>query len=490
MSNLDVSKIKTAVTTNTPLTFTSQTVTRDTVEKLDQILELILRELGEERIKNQLSYCLRELTENARKANLKRVYFTEKGLNINNYNDYLTAIKTFKQDVYGNLEEYLSKLVEKDFHVKVIFQTNPDFFVIMVTNNVPIMGYELKRIEERINRSKAFRSMEDAFTLVIDDTEGAGLGIVILIQMLKKIGLSEDSFTISIENNETIAKITVPRSDILLDNLDELVGRIVDEIQTLPQFPDHIESLQRLLSNPDSDYGEIARLVSTDPGLTADLLKVVNSAQYMLRSKIKSVEEATKMIGFRGLKNLLYSYGSQSVLNDKYGDMKALWEHSYRAAFYAYHLARNFLLKHIYDDVYVASLLHDLGKVVVEFLHPEFLENIKTFTVERGMSSEIFEKFTVGLHHAEIGSRIASRWNFPDQLISTIRFHHTVSDAPKDVKDLVHVVYLANSMCNIEEATFSFEQMSFEVLKAFKLTNRDDFVFLHGKMKELFERNR
>jgi len=490
MSNVDVVKIKKAVSSNSPLVFTTQTVSHDTLEKLETILELILVEIGEERINDQLAYCLRELAENARKANLKRVYFQEKGLNINNYSDYISGIKTFKYDVYGNIEFYFKKLIENDLQVKIVFQTNPDFFIISISNNVPIIGYELKRIEDRINRSKAFKSMEDAFSLVIDDTEGAGLGIVIMIQMLKKVGLSEDSFTINIESNETIAKITIPRSDILLENLDELVAKIVDEIQTLPQFPEHIASLQRLLSNPDSDLSEIGRIVSTDPGLTADVLKVVNSAQYYLRYKIKNVNEAIKMIGFRGLKNLLYSYGSQKVLSEKYGLMKTMWEHSYKTAFYAYHIARNFSLKAILDDVYVAALLHDLGKVVVEFLHPDFLEHIKTFTVERGMTSDIFEKFTIGLQHAEIGARIAHKWNFPEQLVAAIRYHHSVSDAPDDMKDLVSVVYLANSFCNIEEASLRFEQLSPEILKKFNVTGIADFEAFGTRIKNAFEKEK
>ncbi len=488
MSNIDATKIKQAVSSYSPLTFTTQTVSYEMLEKLDDILELVLRELGEERIKSQLSYCLRELMENARKANLKRVYFTQKGYNINNYNDYISGIKTFKQEVYGNIEPYLKILEDRNYQVKVVFQTNQDFLIITVANNVPIMGYELKRIEERVNRSRAFQSMEDAFSLVIDNTEGAGLGIVILVQMLKKIGLSEESFTINVENNETIAKITIPRSDILLDNLDDLVAKIVDEIQTLPQFPEHIEALKMLLANPNSDFGEIARIVSTDPGLTADILKVVNSAQYMLRNKMKNVEDAIKMIGFRGVRNLLYSYGSQKVLSEKYGAMKELWEHSYRTALFGYHIARHFSFKHIYDDVYVAGLLHDLGKVVVEFLHPDFLDNIKTFTIERGMGSEIFEKFTVGLHHAEIGSRIAARWNFPDQLIHAIRYHHSVTEAPEEMRDLVNVVYLANSMCNMDEGTLSFEQLSPDALKDLRLSDKNAFVELHAKIREVFEK--
>ncbi|MBN1699196.1 MAG: HDOD domain-containing protein [Spirochaetales bacterium] len=486
----DLAQIKQAIEKSIPLAFTTHTLTHDTCEKLEVILELFLKELGEEKIKNQLSYCMRELTENGRKANLKRLYFNETGLNINNYKDYRKGMENFKDQVFGNLDSYFQKLKDLNLYTKVIFHANTSFFTLSVKNNVPIMGYELKRIEERIIHSRSFKTMEDAFKSVIDSTEGAGLGIVILILMLRKIGLSEDSFSIQKDGEDTIAKIVIPRSDIILDNLDPLVKKMVDEIKVLPQFPEHITSLQRLLSNPDSSFSEIARVVKTDPALTGDLLKVVNSAQYMLRNKVTDVEEALKMIGFRGMRNLLYSYGSQNLLSEKYGIMKELWEHSYKAAFYGYHLAKNFNFRKILDDVYVSALLHDLGKVVVEFLHPDLLESIKNFSTERGMSAEIFEKFTIGLHHAEIGARIAEHWHFPDQLIAAIRYHHEPDQCDDSVMELVSTVYLANSLCDIERAQLTFEQMEPAVLTFFNLSTRESINFLHERLKTAFQQDK
>jgi HD-like signal output (HDOD) protein len=485
--NFDTTQIKKAIEKSIPIKFSSYTLSHETIEKLDKILELFLEELGEERIKNQLSYCMRELAENARKANLKRIYFVEKDFNINNYNDYLSGMETFKTDVYGNLSYYVDKLKEKKLFTKVIFLANSSFLTISVRNNVPIMGYELKRIEERISHSQAFKTMEEAFASVMDQSEGAGLGIVILILMLKKIGLSEDAFQIQKDGDETIAKIVIPRSDVLLENLDPLVKKIVADIKVLPQFPEHITSLQKLLADPDTDFSQIARVVKIDPALTGDLLKLVNSAQYMLRNKIQDIKEALKMVGFRGMRNLLYSYGSQRILKDKYGEMKRLWEHSYRTAFYGYHLAKNYNFKKILDDVYVSSLLHDLGQVVVEFLHPDLLENIKTFTVDRGITAEMFEKFTIGLHHAEIGARIAEHWHFPDQLIAAIRFHHEPEKANEEMKELVYTVYCANAFCNIEDNILIFEQMNPQVLTFLNLKKIADFEALHNKLKEAFE---
>ena len=70
--DLNISQIKKAIEKAVPIKFSSYTLSHETVEKLDKILELFLDELGEERIKNQLSYCMRELAENGRKACLGR----------------------------------------------------------------------------------------------------------------------------------------------------------------------------------------------------------------------------------------------------------------------------------------------------------------------------------------------------------------------------------------------------------------------------------
>ena len=69
--------------------------------------------------------------------------------------------------------------------------------------------------------------------------------------------------------------------------------------------------LQRLISNPDVDLADIARQISIDPSLTADLLKLVNSAQFMLPKKVDNIVEAVKLVGLRTLKNLFFVLGSR-----------------------------------------------------------------------------------------------------------------------------------------------------------------------------------
>ena len=190
----------------------------------------------------------------------------------------------------------------------------------MVRNNVEITRKEQIRVFDRLARSRAFSSLEEAFATVLDSSEGAGLGIVILVLMMKKIGLSEDCFSIDSDGGETTATITIPFSEVHLEQLDALTQLLVREIETLPQFPENIVTLQRLLADPNHEISDIAREISVDPSMTADLLKLVNSAQFMLPKRVDNIVEAVKLVGTKGVRNLLYSYGTQKVLGEKYSE--------------------------------------------------------------------------------------------------------------------------------------------------------------------------
>ena len=330
--------------------------------------------------------------------------------------------------------------------------------------------------------------MEEALSTVLDDSEGAGLGIVIMVLMLKKIGLDEDAFDIDVYDSETIARITVPFSKIHVESLDTLSREIVAEIDDLPQFPDNIVYLQKLLSDPDTELSDIARQISMDPALTAELLKIVNSAAFMLQKRVDNIVEAVKYVGIRTLKSLLYQYGTESILPK---DAKWLWEHSWQAAYYAYTLARYILKKReIFDDVYVGGILHDMGKIVFSSVHPELLEKIQRFAENRNIDQDLFEDLAAGLNHGEIGALIGEKWNFPDILIAAIRYHHEPSQAPKEFSSVVNTVYLANAMCDIERQALVYEQIDEAALREYKITSEKQFNQIHERLKVMFQRER
>ena len=484
---VDIEQIKRATHGNIPLTIKTFTLPHETEEYVEQILQHFLEEIGHTDIYNPISYCVKELAVNAKKANTKRVYFQEKDLNIGDDTDYEAGMRTFKEETLSNIDHYLTIQKNQGLYIKVVFRTKSQELVVSVHNNVEINRKEQMRAYDRIARSRAFESIEEAFSAVLDSSEGAGLGIVIMILMLKKIGLTEDAFELDVEDGETVARITVPYSNIQIEKVNMLAKIVVREVNSLPQFPENLIYLQQIISDPEADIHDIARQVSTDPSLTADLLKLVNSAMYMLPKKIDSIVEAVKLVGMRGLRNLLYTYGSQKILEKKYSEMKELWKHSYKVGFYAYNLARTFRKKNeVLDDVFVGGILHDLGKIVVNSLHPDLLDKIKKFCIEKGISPKLLEDFSVGLNHAQVGGMIAEKWNFPEQLIESIRWHHEPHDGDTQHSELAYIVYLANSVANLETEKLTFDQIDTRILAHFGIKSKDQLMAIVSRLKKNF----
>jgi putative nucleotidyltransferase with HDIG domain len=485
---IDVEQIKRAANNSSPLTFKTYTLPHETEEYLEEVLTAFLAELGYIQIKDQLAYCLRELAVNAKKANTKRAYFAEKRLDLNNPADYTEGMKRFKEDTLENIQHYLQKQKDLGLYLRVVFHSRERMFTIAVRNNVEMTRTEQIRIFDRIARSRAFTSMEEAFSTVLDTSEGAGLGIVILILMLKKIGLDEEAFRIEVENGETVAALNIPFSDVQVQKMDLLTRQIIKEVESLPQFPENIMYLQKLIGDPNSELADIARQISMDPTLTADLLKLVNSAQFMLPKKVDNIVEAVKLVGMKGLRNLLFTHGTQKILSTKYSEMRSMWQHAYRTAFYAFNLAKSFRRrKDILDDVYVGGILHDLGQIIIASLHPDLLEHIKKFCKEKEIPSKLLESFSLGLNHAEVGALIAKKWNFPEQLVAAIRYHHAPFEPSEEHRDVVFCVYLANCIADMERERIVYDQIDTRVLQDFGISDESQLTRIQQRLLAAFE---
>jgi hypothetical protein len=122
-STIDIAEIQKAALRSIPLTFRLTSLPHESHALLDRIMEAYLAELGQERILEPLSYCLKELIVNAQKANMKRLYFEEKGLDILNDQDYDAGMKDFRTESAERLEHWLDLLKQRSLFIGVTFHT-------------------------------------------------------------------------------------------------------------------------------------------------------------------------------------------------------------------------------------------------------------------------------------------------------------------------------------------------------------------------------
>lgn len=486
MSDLpSVAEIRKAIQSSVPLKFRTATAPHEFIQAMEQVLDVLLEELGQQPMKEGLFFCLQELVSNAKKANNKRVYFQEKGLRIAETADYEAGMRRFREEVFADVSYYLKRMEALGFYVEVVIQRHVNAAELVVRNNIEMVPREHARVYTRILKSRAFASVEEAFGSILDDTEGAGLGLTIVLLYLRKLGLDESSFELRSASGLTTVRLSIPFSRVHLEGLSVIAESLAEEIENLPTFPEHILSLEKLLNDPNANFSEIAKLISRDPSFTADLLRYVNSAQFVLNRKVENVIDAVRVAGLRFLRNMLFSFGTHKILTERYPEMRQLWEHSQRVAFTAYQLARTFMKdRQAADDVYVAGILHDMGKIIVNYLYPRVREGLERLAAERNVPNVLLEGVSYGASHAVIGALVARKWNFPAVFVDGIGFHHDPSEGPEQHRGVIQTVYLANAIAAVEEGRLRYDQIDQEVLSCFGLDTPDKFGKVRQRLDE------
>jgi hypothetical protein len=209
---VDVEKVDKAIRMEIPLVMTTYTLPRKVEKYIEQVVTIFLDYVKQNRYTDNVIYCIQELVVNAKKANTKRVYFTDRGLNLNDEEDYKQGMSTFRDDTLKNINYYLELQRQQGLYIKLVLHLKESIITIEVRNNATITDEELVRIQNRLLKAREYENMEDALIDLLDDSEGAGLGLVMLVIMLKKLGLGANAFDILRTDSETIARIVIPKN--------------------------------------------------------------------------------------------------------------------------------------------------------------------------------------------------------------------------------------------------------------------------------------
>jgi putative nucleotidyltransferase with HDIG domain len=194
----------------------------------------------------------------------------------------------------------------------------------------------------------------------------------------------------------------------------------IEKIDTLPTIPNVLRKLLVIIENPKVSLNEIGSFIANDPVLTSRVLKVVNSPIYGFPGRISSVNQALILLGLNVVKGMLLGV---SVFEAMQKTMVGLWEHSLGCAITARIIAKKKGLSEP-EEVSVAGLLHDIGKVVMGLKFPDEYKEL----MNEAETGEIFifeaEKNHFNISHADAGAWIALKWNFPRSLVEVIEYHH------------------------------------------------------------------
>lgn len=231
--------------------------------------------------------------------------------------------------------------------------------------------------------------------------------------------------------------------------MSEEIEQIIQRVSQVASLPQIFLKVEEVLEDPDSDAGDLARVIEGDPALTARLLRLVNSPIYGLAAKIEEVPSAVAVMGIAQLRELVLACSVLNAFNrlsDDVLDMELFWRHSIACGV----LARGFAMQKKEANVerfLVAGLLHDIGRLVLITERPQkMVEALATARAQRALLFQV-EQDQLGFTHAELGGQLLRHWALSERLVESTGWHHAPADAEKFPLDAA-IVHVADVVVN------------------------------------------
>jgi putative nucleotidyltransferase with HDIG domain len=223
------------------------------------------------------------------------------------------------------------------------------------------------------------------------------------------------------------------------DRLALLVG----EVGMLPSAPTAFQEILACLQNPAASLTDAAQIIGRDAAMTANIMKLVNSAFFGSRRPITTIDRAVAYLGMDTLGALVlgHSVFQSGIATGIDGfSLEQLWKHSEQtaAAARAIALSENLSVAKA-DEAFLAGVLHDVGKVVFATKAAALPNDMSAIDVVAQMEA----------HHAEVGAYLLGLWGFPNSIVEAVAFHHTPDQASEKGFGLAGIVHVADRLVHL-----------------------------------------
>lgn len=481
---IDRNKVLEAVKLRMPIEVTSYTLSRNMELYFRNLVEMFLVACHQEHLQEYINYCLGELLANSKKANTKRVYFKEKNLDINNPQDYVIGMENFREETCSNLDHYLELQKKAGLYIKLSLQLTNHNVVIEIKNNSVLNVFEKERIQQKLESVQQYKNIDEVVSNVIDQSEGAGLGIIIINLMLRKIGLKEDSFKIFSTDTETITQIILPCDERIFAGVEIVSYEFVTMQSKIPVFESNFEKASNIVQSDSImqdekkvNRQELLDFIRNDTTLSLLILKYALEKD----SSCFSLPKAIELLTDQELK-FIFSDSNPSV--DKIQPTEKLekcFNNAKRAAFYAYNLHKNFQNIQPERDseyFYLLGLLNNIGLIFLNTASDEQKEYVKELCNQYdNIGDEILEFFEIGNAGNFISLVYAKSLKMPEYIYNVFSKWNYVEFFDKNRPDF-EILYLAQMLGFYEDKIAEYYQIDQTVLKDFQITSESQLKYI------------
>jgi putative nucleotidyltransferase with HDIG domain len=271
------------------------------------------------------------------------------------------------------------------------------------------------------------------------------------------------------------------------------INSIIKKIERLTPIPQVASKVMSIAEDPKSSMSDLSKIIVYDTAVTANLLKVVNSAYFGLPEKVDSVHQAIVYLGMSQVVDLvLLSASGKNLQTAQEGyDLKAgeLWKYSVSSALIAREIAEK---KGVKDThlIFTAALLKDIGKVILNQYVKDSFDKINALVTKQNFTFREAEKEVIGIDHAELGGMVAENWKFSPKMVEIIRHHHRPQETSMSEFESA-IVYMADTICMMMGIGVGSDGLAYrfhrEVVESLELTETEFQKMVAGFVEKIGE---
>lgn len=200
-------------------------------------------------------------------------------------------------------------------------------------------------------------------------------------------------------------------------------------LNNLPVMPDVASRVLNLAETKDFSFQTLEDIIKVDPGLTAKILRIANSAMYARQKEITKLQQAITLLGLKTIKTLVILATGSSLFakSKKTPFYQMFWRHSLISAFMARDLAIRVGTPSVAEEAFVAGLLHNIGEVAFFMADPVRYDQLIAQAIQSGKRLSLLEEEALGTNHRTVGSQVLAGWNFPAVYTDTALEHGNVN---------------------------------------------------------------
>jgi len=249
-----------------------------------------------------------------------------------------------------------------------------------------------------------------------------------------------------------VLRATISRACTLRRILqDEGLKALVSKIDALPSLPSLYEEITTALQDDGASLAEVGKLIKQDIGMSAQILKVVNSAFFGIKREVSDIQTAISYLGLDTIQALVLSGGVFRQFEGQELELfslEGLWSHSQKTAHMARALAKaEGMEKPQMDQVFVSAMMHDVGKLVLVAGVPDLYREVLARCSE-GVRTSVAEREVLGANHGEVGGYLMGLWGLPDSVVEGVAYHVAPNTFPIDEVSQVTLVHVADALAH------------------------------------------